>query len=162
MFRIIRSNSLNAGRLFRQAVYRGAPSGISSRRLHQTHITQDIPNLENNPTLQKLRSNPRVMKAMLEAMQLLQSKNFIDPSSAKPPSFMKMMQMMQDAEVKQKFMEMQELLKQEGISFSPSDLSAFMGFGDAMGGKQDVKENKELGGGSKSLFNRVTDKFRSK
>ncbi|KAJ2851293.1 hypothetical protein IWW36_001190 [Coemansia brasiliensis] len=169
MFRIVRSNAVNVGQLFRRTTfYHGAISGAQhTRYLHQTPVSQDIPNLEDNPTLRKLRSNPRVMKAMIEAMQLLQSKNFIDPNSTKPPSIMKMMQMMQDPEVKQKFMEMQELLTKEGISFSPSDLSAFMGFGNTMAGSNrddiNVKEHKELGDGTKkSLFNRFADKFKSK
>ncbi|KAJ2747739.1 hypothetical protein GGI20_000209 [Coemansia sp. BCRC 34301] len=109
----------------------------------------------NNPTLKKIQSSPQVMAAMGNAIQLLQSKGFINPADTKPPSFMKLMQMMGDADVKQAFMEVQRLLKEEGISFSPSDLSAFMSGGMAQSSDSSAKDG-EKGG----LFQRISNSIK--
>ncbi|KAJ2327552.1 hypothetical protein GGI00_004432, partial [Coemansia sp. RSA 2681] len=128
-----------------------------ARSLHLTRHVQAIPGFDmNNPTLKKIQSSPRVMAAMGSAMQLLQSKGFIDPADTKPPSFMKLMQMMGDADVKQAFMEVQKLLREEGISFSPTDLSAFMSGGMAPNsGDSNTKDGEKDG-----LFKRIASSIK--
>ncbi|KAJ1942514.1 hypothetical protein EC988_006468, partial [Linderina pennispora] len=51
-----------------------------------------------------------------------------------------LMQIMGDPEVKAKFMEVQKVLKEEGIQFSPSDLSAFMGARDQFMAKEEAPQ----------------------
>ncbi|KAJ1956544.1 hypothetical protein GGI12_005280, partial [Dipsacomyces acuminosporus] len=149
----------------------------AARCLHQTRRVQSLPGFDmNNPTLRKIQSNPRVMAAMTSAMGAMQSKGFIDPSNPKPPSFMKMMQMMSDPDIKQKFLEVQQVLKEEGISFSPSDLSAFMNGGglasddapsagkpkDEFKMKDQAEQTGEAEPQKTGLFKRLSDSFKSR
>ncbi|KAJ2158265.1 hypothetical protein GGF46_003907 [Coemansia sp. RSA 552] len=69
---------------------------------------------------------------------------------------MEMMRMMNDAEVKAKFLEVQAAMKEEGISFSPSDLAAFMN-GGGMGSKQQQAGEES----TQSLFQRIGNSFKS-
>ncbi|KAJ2352335.1 hypothetical protein GGF43_003783 [Coemansia sp. RSA 2618] len=124
----------------------------------------------NNPTLRKIQDNPRVLAAMSSAMQLLQSKGFVDPTNPKPPSFMKMMQMMGDPEIKEKFMAVQQVMKEEGVSFSPADISAFMSGagmtpGSGGGGRDDLDMKEPTNDASedkKGLLGRISSSFKSK
>ncbi|KAJ2890053.1 hypothetical protein GGI21_000433 [Coemansia aciculifera] len=136
---------LSASRLAR-------PSAV--RSLHLTRAVRAIPGFDaNNPTFKKIQSSPRVMAAMGSALQLLQTKGFIDPTDTKPPSFMKLMQMMGDEDVKQAFMEVQKLLKEEGINFSPADLSAFMSGGATQGSSEASAQGEEKNGLLKRIAN---------
>ncbi|KAJ1830423.1 hypothetical protein LPJ63_004943 [Coemansia sp. RSA 2711] len=134
------------------------------RPIHQTRASQSLPGFDaNNPTLHKLQGNPRVMKAMADAMQLLQSKGLIDAANPKPPSMMKMMQMMADTDVKQKFLELQQIMKEEGISFSPADVAAFMNVGGMAAGQGDVQEKPPPSAADRQgLLGRISSSFRSK
>ncbi|KAI8321747.1 hypothetical protein GQ54DRAFT_261227 [Martensiomyces pterosporus] len=151
----------------------------TTRCLHQTRLVQSIPGFDsNNPTLRKIQSNPRVMSAMIGAMQTMQSKGFVDPSNPRPPSFMKLMQMMSDPDIKKKFVEVQQVLKEEGISFSSAELSAFMNAGgmaqdaaseQANGGfktkeQAEVGETSSVAGEDKKggLFKRLSSSFKAR
>ncbi|KAJ2807073.1 hypothetical protein H4R20_001434 [Coemansia guatemalensis] len=117
-----------------------------------------------------MRGNERVLRAMGETMQLLQQKSVISGANPKPPSFMKIMQMMSDTEIKQQIMKLQQIMKEEGISFSPTDMMALMnGQGIAPGdaakysddGAATKASDKEAGGEKKGLFKRITSTFKS-
>ncbi|KAJ2335998.1 hypothetical protein GGH91_005357, partial [Coemansia sp. RSA 2671] len=70
--------------------------------------------------------NPRLLAAMTSTLQLVQSKGFIDPANPQPPSLTKMMQIMGDSDIRQAFAEVKRLMDEDGISFSPAELSALM------------------------------------
>ncbi|KAJ1796861.1 hypothetical protein LPJ56_005955 [Coemansia sp. RSA 2599] len=143
---------------------RAAASSLRRQQLHTTRFRQSIPGFDmNNPTLRKMQSSPRVMAAMSESMQLLQRKGFVDPYNPKPPSFMKLMQMMSDAEIKKSFMDLQTVLKEEGINFSPADLSAFMNAG-GMNADGDIKmkEQEQIDDKKDGLLGRLSSKFKTR
>ncbi|KAJ1647376.1 hypothetical protein LPJ64_001218 [Coemansia asiatica] len=152
------------------AIARRQTAGNSSHRLfHTTRSIQSIPGSDmNNPTLRKIQSSPRVMAAMSQSMQLLQRKGFVDTHNPKPPSFMKLMQMMSDAEIKKSFLDLQAMLKEEGISFSPADLSAFMNFGGMNADDIKLKEQVEIedkdnrGMEGEGLLGRISSKFKNR
>ncbi|KAJ2813130.1 hypothetical protein H4S07_000910, partial [Coemansia furcata] len=81
----------------------------AARSLHLTRPTQTTPPGfdANNPLLKNIQSNPRVLAAMVGALQLLQSKGYIDPTNPKPPSFAKLMQIMGDPDVRKMFADIQ-------------------------------------------------------
>ncbi|KAI7821847.1 hypothetical protein BX661DRAFT_188071 [Kickxella alabastrina] len=139
------------------------PDGL--RLLHQTHARHSIPQFDaNNPTLRKIQENARVMTAMTGAIQLLQKKGFVDPHNPKPPSFMKLMQMMSDTEIKKTFTDMQTVLKEEGISFSPADLSAFMNSGTMSGDgiKTNEAEPNDNNNKDAGLLKRISNTFKAR
>ncbi|KAJ2496483.1 hypothetical protein GGH96_005808 [Coemansia sp. RSA 1972] len=144
---------------------------LFARQFHQTTASQSIPNFDiNNPTLREIQNNPRAMAAIADAMQLLQSKGFVDSTSGtSPPSFMKMMKMMADSDVMEKFKKVQEVMQEEGIKFSAADLSSFLasskvmdGFGK--GNRDDISMKQETNevGEKKGLLGRISESFRSK
>ncbi|KAJ2662977.1 hypothetical protein IW148_002699 [Coemansia sp. RSA 1199] len=148
-----------------------AAKTLFARQFHQTGVSRFIPNFDmNNPTLREIQNNPRAMSAIADAMQLLQSKGFVDSTSgASPPSFMKMMKMMADPEVMEKFKKVQEVMQEEGIKFSAADMSSFLasskvmnGFGtgnrDDISMKQETNEMSE----KKGLLGRISDSLKSK
>lgn len=128
---------------------------IAYRGIHHS-IPRSLNFDTSNPKLQKIQQNPRVLQAMNTTVQLLVQKGLVDPSSPKPPSFMQLMKIMGDNEVKQSFMMVQKVLKEEGIEFSPTELSSFM---TGMNMKEEASTGKEAEGG---LFKRLSNSFKSK
>ncbi|KAJ1722272.1 hypothetical protein LPJ53_003285 [Coemansia erecta] len=123
--------------------------------------------MSNHPLVRKMQGNARVMSAMTEAMQLLQRKGFVNAGEAKPPSFARMMQMMGDQEVKDKFVEVQRVMKEEGVAFSPADLAGFMGSGGGGGmgmGDADAAskqgEPEAAGEAKEGLLGRISSKLK--
>ncbi|KAJ2782355.1 hypothetical protein GGI15_002938 [Coemansia interrupta] len=106
-----------------------------------------------------MQSNPRVMSAITEAMQLLQRKGFVNAGDSKPPSFARMMQMMGDQEVKDKFFEVQRVLKEEGVAFSPADLAGFMS-GGGMGAGEGEAAKEEGGQKKEGIMGRISSKLK--
>ncbi|KAJ2155390.1 hypothetical protein IWW43_004184 [Coemansia sp. RSA 1935] len=148
-----------------------AAKTMFARQFHQTSVSQLMPNFDlNNPTVREIQKSPRAMEAIADAVQLLQSKGFVDSTSnAAPPSFMKMMKIMADSDVMEKFKRVQEVMQEEGIKFSASDIGSFMGaakfmndFGkdnrDDISMKQETNEVSE----KKGLLGRISDSFKSK
>ncbi|KAJ2379241.1 hypothetical protein IW150_000302 [Coemansia sp. RSA 2607] len=139
---------------------------LQHRHLHWSHtLRSPLPDPTQHPTVRKMQSNKRVMSAMFEAIQLLQRKGFVDSGNPKPPSFAQMMKMMGDQEVKDKFVEVQRVMKEEGVAFSPADLAGFMGgmgmSGDAGKMKEEGEKSVEAGGDSKEgLLGRLSSKLK--
>ncbi|PIA17950.1 hypothetical protein COEREDRAFT_7129 [Coemansia reversa NRRL 1564] len=151
--------------------YVSADIVVRRRALHQTLTVREMPPGfdMNHPVIHKMRGNERVLKAMAETMQLLQQKGVISGANPKPPSFMKIMQMMSDAEIKQQVTKLQQIMAEEGISFSPTDMMALMKgqgvmSGDASKSSVDsvaTRTPDEPTSEKKGLFNRITSTFKS-
>ncbi|KAJ1735037.1 hypothetical protein LPJ61_000757 [Coemansia biformis] len=117
------------------------------------------------------RSSPKVLAALAQLAQVLQKKGHMDLSDPRPPSPMKMMRVMGDAEVREAVAGMQRAMCDENIEFSATNLMAILrarGNGWASAGK-DVRDPVEqsnvkpgaAAGEAKGLFSRVSGMFKS-
>ncbi|KAJ2725434.1 hypothetical protein GGI07_001313 [Coemansia sp. Benny D115] len=126
-----------------------------------------MPNIDqNHPAVRQIKSNPRVMETMKKAMELMHRKGYIDLSNPSPPSFMSMMKMLADSEIKKTIAEMQAVMKEEGIGFKPEDLAVFInsGAGGFSPPKDDGVRMKESGVDEKGagLFERISKSIKGR
>ncbi|KAL1918497.1 uncharacterized protein VTP21DRAFT_3157 [Calcarisporiella thermophila] len=85
----------------------------------------------NHPLIQQLASNPHILHSLTEFTQLLQEKG-LDVTGAKPPSFMQMMKLMTDSQIKEKVGEISQQFQAAGIQL---DMSTIMELSKAMQGE---------------------------
>ncbi|KAJ2413877.1 hypothetical protein GGI10_002771 [Coemansia sp. RSA 2530] len=135
---------------------------LATRLLHTTVPTRTLPGIdENHLFYKKVMQNPRLLAAMTSTLQLVQSKGFIDPANPQPPSLTKMMQIMGDSDIRQAFTEVKRLMDEDGISFSPAELSALMnGFVQNSGTSRDDLNTKD--GAKDGLFKRIASSIKSR
>ncbi|KAJ2083550.1 hypothetical protein H4R24_000713 [Coemansia sp. RSA 988] len=154
------------------ARYAPADIVIQRRTLHQTLAVRELPPGfdMNHPVINKMQGNERVQRTMSETMLLLQQKGVISGANPKPPSFMKIMQMMSDTEIKQQIMKLQQVMKEEGINFSQTDMMALInGQGIMPGNAANHSDDstaaktldKEAPSEKKGLFKRIASSFKS-
>ncbi|KAJ2877068.1 hypothetical protein GGH93_000226 [Coemansia aciculifera] len=136
---------------------------LTARSPHLTRLTQTSSGFNpNNPLENHIKDNPRIMAAMSNALQLAISKGYIDPANPKPPSFTKMMQIANDADMRKAIVEIQELMDKEGIKFSPADLSGLMSGSIAQGSGKPRDDLNTTEGGKDSLFKRIASSIKSR
>ncbi|KAJ2486237.1 hypothetical protein IWW37_005679 [Coemansia sp. RSA 2050] len=139
------------------------PRPLTARLLHVTVPSQTMAGLdENHPFYKQAKQNPRLLAAMASTLQLVQSKGYIDPVNPKPPSLAKMMQIMSDSDIRKAFAEVKKLMDEEGINFSPEELSALMR-GFAENNSSTARDDLNTADGAKDgLFRRIASSIKSR
>ncbi|KAJ2771202.1 hypothetical protein IWQ57_002314 [Coemansia nantahalensis] len=92
-----------------------------------------------------MQSNPRVVAALVKLFRVLQKKGFMEPGNASPPSPMKMLRMMGDAEVNDAAAELQRVMCAENIEFSAANLMALLRARGSAGGSAWMDRVREMG-----------------